>query len=83
MLLALTTAAECPVLTVANGKSSSTSASKTNDVVEITCDDGYKKVGTAATTCSPDGPGKSAWTNVPTCAGGLECVIDVAVSVVK
>ena len=65
----LTTAAECPALTVVNGKSSSDSASKTIEVVEVTCDDGYKKVGTGATTCSPDGPGKAKWTNVPSCEG--------------
>ena len=65
-LSALTiTAAECPALTVGNGTSSSTSASKTTETVEVTCDDGYNKVGTGSTTCSPDGPGKSAWTNVP------------------
>ena len=64
----LVTAATCPPLTVANGKASSDSPSKTMETVNITCEDGYKKVGTIA-TCSPSGPGKAAWTNIPICTG--------------
>ena len=65
------TAAKCSPLTVENGKASSTAAGDLTATVDITCEDGYKKVGTIA-VCSPDGPGKAAWTNVPTCAGRLE-----------
>merc|ERR1712150_209050 len=44
---------------------------KTMATVDITCDDGYKKVGTSA-TCSPNDSGRAAWTNVPTCEA-LSC----------
>jgi len=56
----------CPALTVDNGKASSNSASRETQTVEITCDDGYKKIGTSA-VCSSAGSGKVAWTNIPTC----------------
>ena len=71
----LMTAATCPALNVDHGKASSTSASNVAEVVDITCDDGYSKVGTNA-TCSPDGPGKAAWTNPPFCEGLLEDCMD-------
>ena len=64
----LVTAATCPSLTVDHGKISS---QKTNETVNITCDAGYTQVGTGA-TCSPAGPGKAAWTNIPTCEGRLD-----------
>ena len=64
-------AATCPALSVNHGKASSTSAGNVAEVVDITCDDGYSKVGTNA-TCVPDGPGKAAWSNVPSCEGLLE-----------
>ena len=63
-------AATCPPLTVANGKASSTSASKTMETVDITCDDGHRKFGTSA-TCTPTGPRQVAWKNIPICAGRL------------
>ena len=69
------TAATCPALDVDHGKASSTSPSNVAEVVDITCDDGYSKVGVNA-TCSPDGPGKAAWTNVPSCEGLLEDCMD-------
>jgi len=61
------TPAKCPALNVKNGKVSSTSPSKTMEAVNITCDHGYKQVGGTSAICSPDGPGKSAWKDIPTC----------------
>ena len=63
-------AATCPALTVKNGKASSTSRSKTMETVDITCDHGYKNSGKIP-ICTGDGPGKAAWTNIPTCEGRL------------
>ena len=74
----LVTAATCPPLTVANGKASSDSPSKLMETVDITCDDGYKKVGTNATTCSPSGPGNVVWKNIPTCEGRSKAVCLIA-----
>ena len=63
--------AMCPPLTVDHGKTSSNSASKETETVDITCDDGYEKVGTSA-TCSPNDSGKLEWKDIPTCEGRSE-----------
>ena len=68
-------AATCPALIVENGVASSTSPSNVTEVMDITCDDGYSKVGTSA-TCSPAGPGKATWTDIPFCEGLLEDCMD-------
>ena len=71
------TAVTCPALTVENGVASSTSPSQPMETVEITCNVGYKQVGGTSVMCSPTGPGKSAWKDIPTCEGLLgDCLCE-------
>jgi len=69
--------ATCPVLSVDNGKASSSSPSKKMEIVDITCDDGYKSVGGTSATCIPSDstdPMKVEWDQIPRCEA-LSCPI--------
>ena len=70
-LIQATPADMCAPLTLDHGKASSDSPSKAMETVDITCDDGYEKVGTSA-TCSPNDSGKLEWKDIPTCEGRSE-----------
>ena len=72
VLFPLTTAAQCPDLTIPHGNVSSTSKSKTMDTVQIICDDGYNLVNGTSATCSPVGPGKADWNAAPACEGRFD-----------
>ena len=64
--IVLMAAAKCDPLIVENAQPISDKF--TGDTVDLNCGEGFMQVGGSA-TCSPNGPGKAAWTNIPKCEG--------------
>merc|ERR1712224_1028912 len=59
----------CSPLIVRNGKASTTSFTKILETVDVTCDNGYERVGDKSALCIPEHPNKAAWKNIPKCEG--------------
>ena len=62
----------CSPLIVRNGKASTTSFTKILETVDVTCDNGYERVGDKSALCIPEHPNKAAWKNIPKCEGRLQ-----------